>query len=109
MCYGNYSFCRNCNQIIAKEKSFCSEKCSDQYTEKGQRVYEKRERRQKWLESLHAKVKKVLERKSIHRLERKRARALIEKIEDQFTTISWEIYEKRKLKKNVFNFKRLNF
>jgi oligoribonuclease NrnB/cAMP/cGMP phosphodiesterase (DHH superfamily) len=65
-------------------------------------IYEKRENRQKWLESLHSRVKRVLERKSLHRLERKRARALIEKIEEQFTTISWEIYEKRRGKNGIF-------
>lgn len=109
MRYGNYRFCNNCHQIVPRGSAFCNEKCSDEYSRKANEVYEKKEKRQKWLESLHSKVKRVLERKFLHRLERKRARALIEKIEDQFTTISWEIYEKRKLRKNAFNFKRLKF
>lgn len=102
--YGDYGFCGNCHQIVPRGSAFCSSKCSDEFSQRVQKTYEKKEKRQRWLESLHSRVKRVLERKSLHRLERKRALLLLDKIEDQFTAISWEIYEKRRGKKNgIFN------
>lgn len=97
--YGDYGFCGNCHQIVPRGSAFCSSKCSDEFSQRVQKTYEKKEKRQRWLESLHSRVKRVLERKSLHRLERKRALLLLDKIEDQFTAISWEIYEKRRGKK----------
>lgn len=97
--YGDYGFCGNCFLIVPNGFAFCSSKCSDEFSQRVQKTYEKKEKRQKWLESLHARVKRFLERKFVHRLERKRALLLLDRIEDQFTTISWEIYEKRREKR----------
>ena len=60
--YGDYNMCWNCGMPCSRGSSYCSVSCREKKEESQRLEYEKRENRQKWLESLHARVKRFLEK-----------------------------------------------